>query len=71
MTVDQAVAAAAAEFDIEIDRRRRIFESSLIQNCAPPEHLELLLDDFQHRMSTWRTESLAELRASLLGFLAD
>ena len=66
MTVDQALAIVTADIDARLELYRQRFEDPLIQNHAPPDDLEMLLDFHLEQQQAWRACTLAEIRASLL-----
>jgi hypothetical protein len=66
MTLDQAMAKAAAAIDVGLEQARHCFEQSLIDNQCPPEDLEAMLDWNADRLATLRTQTLDQVRAWLL-----
>ena len=57
--------------DARLELSRQRFEDSLIQNHAPPEHLELLLDWHEDYQQEWRARMLATTRAEIRAALLD
>ena len=66
MTLDLALATAAAEIDARLEILRQRFEHSLIANAAPAEALEDLLNWQEDAQEAWRAGTLESLRAALL-----
>jgi hypothetical protein len=66
MTLDEVLDQAAAELDVVIERAHHRFEQSLIDNHAPAEQLDLLLEwEFDH-MQAWRARMLDDIRARFI-----
>ena len=58
MTLDQALDKAAAAIDVRLEMARTQFEQSLIDNHAPEDALEDLLDWHQAQQLVWRARHL-------------
>ena len=71
MTLDQALAIIAADIDARLETFRQRFEDSLIENHAPSDDLELLLDFHLEQQQAWRARTLAQMRAEIRAALAD
>lgn len=71
MTVDQALAIITADVDARLEIFRQRFEDSLIQNHAPPDDLDMLLDFHLEQQQAWRARTLATMRAEIRAALLD
>ena len=71
MTLDQALAKVTAEIDAHLEILRRRFEDSLIQNHAPAEDLEDLLNWNEDYQQAWRVRTLAEMRVRLAAHISS
>ena len=66
MTLDQALAKAAAALDVGIEQARQSFEQSLIDHQAPRDQLEDLLDWMRTIGPTGGRRHLISFRRELL-----
>ena len=71
MTVDQALAIITADIDARLEIFRQRFEDSLIENHAPPDDLEMLLDFHLEQQQAWRARALATMRTEIRAALLD